>query len=208
MKYTFRLSRRSLTKQGENDPVVIVSGLPRCGTSMMMQMLAAGGIPIVTDHIRKPDQDNPRGYYEYEKVKQIKKDASWIKKCRGKTFKMVSALLYYLPQNERFKVIFMQRDMNEMLASQDAMLQRLERKTDDSSNAEMLDRFQKHIREVEKWLEEQKNIEVIYIRHNEVIQGPHECAKLVSRFLEDKLDTVRMAGVIEKPLYRNRRVTK
>lgn len=108
--------KKILATKKEDDNILIVSGLPRCGTSMMMQMLEAGRIPIVTDHIRKADEDNPRGYYEFEKVKKIKENASWLESCYGRIFQMVSALLYYLPNDKRYKVIFMRRKMEEMLA--------------------------------------------------------------------------------------------
>src|SRR5258708_2609841 len=107
--------------------IVIVYGLPRSGTSLMCQMLENGGIPVVTDSIRTPDADNPRGYLELEKVKKIKEDASWLPETRGKAFKMVSQLLYNLPVTERYRVIFMQRDLDEMLISQEKMLERLGR---------------------------------------------------------------------------------
>ena len=104
--------------------IIIVSGLPRSGTSLMMQMLASGGLKTVTDNVRTADTDNPRGYYELEKVKKIKDDASWLPETRGKAFKMVSQLLFDLPPNERYRIIFMERDLDEMLVSQEAMLQR------------------------------------------------------------------------------------
>ena len=107
--------------------IIIVSGLPRCGTSLMMQMLVQGGFEAVTDHIRAADTDNPRGYYELEKVKKLKEDASWLPETRGKVVKMVSQLLFDLPAGERYRVIFMQRDLDEMLASQEKMLERLNR---------------------------------------------------------------------------------
>src|SRR5215208_2690100 len=109
------------------DEIIIVSGLPRSGTSLMCQMLDNGGIEVVTDGIRAPDADNPRGYYELEKVKQIKQDATWLHETRGKAFKMISQLLYDLPPTERYRVIFMQRDLDELLASQEKMLERLGR---------------------------------------------------------------------------------
>jgi hypothetical protein len=111
-----------------NSPIIVVSGLPRSGTSVMMQMLDNGGIPVVTDNIRTADTDNPRGYYEYEQVKKIREDAAWVPATRGKAFKMVSQLLYDLPAQEQYHVIFMERDLDEMLASQEKMLQRLGRK--------------------------------------------------------------------------------
>src|SRR5438132_4951320 len=104
--------------------ITIVSGLPRSGTSLMMQMLDNGGIEVVTDNIRTADTDNPRGYYEYEQVKKIKEEKSWLPQTRGKAFKMVSQLLYELPANEGYRIIFMQRDLDEMLLSQEKMLKR------------------------------------------------------------------------------------
>src|SRR2546430_7498795 len=105
--------------------IIIVSGLPRSGTSLMMQMLENGGVPVVTDHIRSADTDNPRGYYEFEQVKKIKTDTSWLPGTRGKAFKMVSQLLYDLPPSEKYMILFMERDWDEMLLSQEKMLQRL-----------------------------------------------------------------------------------
>src|SRR5438477_21255 len=108
-----------------NTDVVIVSGLPRSGTSLMMQVLEAGGIEVVTDNQRVADTDNPRGYRELERVKKIKEDASWLPEVRGKAVKMVSQLLYHLPPTERYFVLFMERDLDEVLASQEKMLARL-----------------------------------------------------------------------------------
>src|SRR3954453_3930250 len=110
-----------------SNEIVIVAGLPRSGTSLMCQMLDNGGVEVVTDRLRTPDTDNPRGYYELEKVKKIKEDASWLPEARGKAFKMVSQLLYDLPATERYRVIFMQRDLDEVLVSQEKMLERLGR---------------------------------------------------------------------------------
>src|SRR5438045_2458230 len=95
--------------------IIIVSGLPRSGTSLMMQMLENGGVDVVTDNVRTADADNPRGYYEFEPVKKIKQDTSWLPATRGKAFKMVSQLLYHLPPSERYRVLFMERDLDEML---------------------------------------------------------------------------------------------
>src|SRR5215469_786300 len=107
--------------------IIIVSGLPRSGTSLMMQMLENGGVEVVKDEVRTADTDNPRGYYEFERVKKIKQDTSWLPGTRGKAFKMVSQLLYDLPPSERYRVLFMERDLDEMLLSQEKMLTRLNR---------------------------------------------------------------------------------
>src|SRR5438128_2110978 len=107
--------------------IIVVSGLPRSGTSVMMQVLQAGGIEAITDRIRAADTDNPRGYFEFERVKKIKGDAEWLPQARGKAFKMVSLLLYDLPATESYRIIFMDRDMDEVLDSQEKMLRRLGR---------------------------------------------------------------------------------
>ncbi|MBT6051198.1 MAG: sulfotransferase family protein, partial [Candidatus Scalindua sp.] len=133
--------------------ITIVSGLPRSGTSMMMQILESGGMKIVTDNIRKANEDNPYGYYEYEKVKEIKEDTGWLKETRGKAFKMVSQLLYDLPSDENFKVIFMKRKMNEILASQSKMLERMGSRKDGTSDVKMGEFFNKHLLKVIDWME-------------------------------------------------------
>lgn len=189
----------------EGDTILIVSGLPRCGTSMMMQMLEAGGIPPMTDHIRKADEDNPRGYYEFEKVKKIKEDSSWLENCYGKVFKMVSALLYYLPNDKKYKVIFMRRKMEEMLASQNKMLQRKGQNDGNGNDEEMAEKFHKHLQKVEEWLTEQNNIDVIHIHYNEVIKNPYENAKRVNQFIDGRLDVDKMASSVNASLYRQRK---
>jgi hypothetical protein len=93
----------------KRNTITIVSGLPRSGTSLMMMMLEAGGMPVLTDHIRTADADNPKGYYEFERVKAIERDQAWLKEADGKAVKMISALLKYLPQNYAYRIIFMRR---------------------------------------------------------------------------------------------------
>src|SRR5258708_1873402 len=101
--------------------IIVVSGLPRSGTSLMMQMLDHGGVEVVTDNLRAADTDNPKGYYEFEQVKKIARDTSWLSATRGKSFKMVSQLLYHLPPGEAYRIVFMERDLDEMLLSQEKM---------------------------------------------------------------------------------------
>ena len=133
-----------------SDEIIVVSGLPRSGTSLMMQLLAAGGIPIVTDNIRAADADNPRGYCEFERVKTIKTDASWLPEIHGKAVKMVSQLLYDLPTTERYKIIFMERDLDEVLASQEKMLTRLGRPA--APREPMRHAFTLHLTKLARWL--------------------------------------------------------
>ncbi len=197
--------KKILGPKGKDEAITIVSGLPRSGTSMMMQMLEAGGMPIVTDNIRKPDEDNPRGYYEFEKVKKIEEDTSWLDSCHGKAFKMVSMLLYHLPRDKEYKVIFMKREMEEMLASQRVMLDKLRRKGSDLGDEEMSEKYEKHLRHVKEWLASQSNMDVVYVSYNDIIERPYEKAKVVSQFLGGWLDTEEMARVVEKSMYRQRK---
>lgn len=188
----------------KDDAITIVSGLPRSGTSMMMQMLKAGGIPVVTDNIRKADKDNPLGYYEYEKVKKIEENRSWLEDCRGNAFKMVTALLYHLPGDKNYQVIFMRRNMRELLASQKAMLKRLGKKPSELGDDEMGKKYEKHLMNIREWLSMQNNIDVIEINYSEVLCHPHKNAKLVEKFLGKRLKVEKMACVVQNSLYRQR----
>lgn len=186
------------------EPIFMVSGLPRCGTSMMMQMLEAGGMQVITDHIRQADEDNPHGYYEFEKVKKIKEDSSWLDGCHGKVFKMVSALLYYLPNSKKYKIVFMKRKMDEMLASQNTMLRRQGRNDAVVSDEEMAKKLDKHLLKVETWLAKQRNFKAIYINYNSVIENALENAKNVALFLNLPMDIDKMVKVVESSLYRQK----
>jgi hypothetical protein len=192
-------------KEKLNDCFIIVSGLPRSGTSMMMRMIEAGGLPVVTDKIRKADEDNPRGYYEFEKVKKIKQDASWLDDCRGRVFKMVSELLYHLPKDKKYKIIFMKREITEILASQKLMLERRGEKGAGVSNKKMAALYEKHLRSIESWLEDQENIDALLISYNDVNQQPGQNAKTVNKFLGGDLNAEKMAGVVETSLYRQKK---
>jgi hypothetical protein len=183
--------------------IIIVSGLPRSGTSLMMQMLASGGVEVVTDRIRTADTDNPRGYYELEKVKRIKQDASWLPEARGKAFKMVSQLLYDLPPSERYRIIFMERDLDEMLISQEKMLERLGRTA--GPREEMKRSFTMHLARLHDWLRRQRNIEVLRVPYNELVERPGGQAEHVSEFLHGAADAERMAMAVDPSLYRNRK---
>jgi argonaute-like protein implicated in RNA metabolism and viral defense len=154
--------------------IAIVSGLPRSGTSMLMKMLEAGGMQVLTDYIREADEDNPEGYYEFEKVKQIKHDESWLEDAEGKVVKMISQLLQHLPPDYTYKVVFMHRRMEEILASQRKMLIRRGAPSDEVSDEQMAALFRKHLKRLKTWLDEQPNFEVIYVSYNEVLANPIE----------------------------------
>ena len=200
--------KKVLEQKRNHDFIVIVSGLPRSGTSMMMRMLEAGGMKVVTDNVRKPNQDNPKGYYEFEKVKKINDDITWLDGCRGKAVKMVSELLYSLPPDKKYKVIFMRRSMVEILASQKAMLERLGRKGADMTGEELSDIFEKHLEKIDKWLLAQGNIDVLYVNYNEVVANPRKNVNELNRFFKNKLKVDQMCQVVDSSLYRQRKTSK
>jgi hypothetical protein len=186
-----------------NSQIIVVSGLPRSGTSLMMQMLESGGIEVVTDEVRSADEDNPRGYYELEKVKSVRADASWLPGVRGQAMKMVSQLLYDLPPSERYRVIFMERDLEEVLTSQEKMLQRLGRPA--APRAEMTRSYQLHLERLHQWLAQQPNIELLRVSYNDLIEQPERQANRVCAFLGGKANAAGMARTVDRSLYRNRR---
>ncbi len=183
--------------------IVIVSGLPRSGTSLMMQMLDHGGIEAVSDGIRSPDVDNPRGYYEFEIVKKIKEDASWLRETRGKVFKMVSQLLYDLPATETYRIVFMRRDFDEMLASQEKMLSRLGRPI--APREEIKRAFRAHLEKLHAWLPKQANMSVLTVDHHDLVSNPKAEVARVNAFFGGRLDEEKMAAAVDPSLYRNRK---
>lgn len=187
-----------------SNEVIIVSGLPRSGTSMLMNMLHAGGVEIVTDNIRQADHDNPKGYYEYEKIKHLQKDASWIHQMRGKAIKVISFLLYSLPVSLRYKVIFMEREMQEILASQKKMLERSGQPSDTATDKALAEKFSTHLDKVTAWLAEQKNMKCLFVNYNHILQEPLSGAQNIQQVLNRPLNIESMVSVIDPSLYRNR----
>ena len=188
-----------------SEPTAIVSGLPRSGTSMMMKMLEAGGIPPLTDKLRTADNDNPKGYYEFERVKQMDKgDTGWMAQAQGKVVKVISALLKHLPAGYNYQVIFLRRHMSEILASQRKMLINRGEDPDKMDDAQMTMLFENHVRQVESWLAQQPNIEVLYVHYSDVMADPLTAINSMGRFLGRDLDVRAMAEVVDPDLYRNR----
>jgi len=187
------------------DAITVVSGLPRSGTSMMMKMLEAGGMQLLTDGIRAADEDNPKGYYEYERVKQTEHDQEWLAHARGKVVKMIAALLKHLPPEYEYRVIFMRRDIGEVLASQRRMLLRRGEPTGRVPDERMADLFRKHVERVEEWIATQPNIKVLDVDHSDVLDDAAVQAQRVSEFLGHELDVSAMVAVVDRRLYRQRR---
>lgn len=195
----------STKKPSVSEPVIIVSGLPRSGTSMMMKMLEAGGIPVMTDNIRAADDDNPKGYYEFERVKQLDTDTAWLPDARGKVVKVISMLLEKLPGGYAYKVIFMHRNIAEILASQRQMLLRRGEQTDKVPDEEMARMYAAHLGKIESWLAEQDNMDVLYIEYSDVISNVRTWSDRVNTFLGGNLDTEHMNSVVDGRLYRQRK---
>lgn len=185
-----------------NQTITIVSGLPRSGTSMMMKMLAAGGLEPLTDNIRAADEDNPKGYFEFERVKQIENDKAWLEEARGRVVKLISALLKHLPPSYNYKVVFMRRAMPEILASQRQMLIRRGEPADSVPDDKMAAMFNKHVTQVESWLAAQPNIEVLYISYNDVLKDSRGHAERINEFLGGSLEVDEMVSVVDRALYR------
>jgi hypothetical protein len=184
--------------------LTIVSGLPRTGTSMMMRMLEAGGIPVMTDHIRTPDDDNPNGYYEFEAVKHTKQDPSWLQGSDGKAVKMVYRLIYDLPQDRSYRVLFMVRNLKEVLSSQRVMLERNGAATNDVRDERLEDLFSSELNSFFAWVSRQSHIELIRVDYNRIQEDPLPELERVNGFLGGTLDIAAMAAVVDKSLYRNR----
>ena len=187
------------------EPVVVVSGLPRSGTSMAMKMLEAGGLPLVTDHERTADVDNPKGYFEDERVKDLAEaeDTGWVHEARGKGIKVVSSLLQYLPRDLNYRLLFMRRDLQEVLASQAKMLER-RGEVSDTSDERMLELYRSHLRRVSALLRHAPHFQWIDLHYTSVLERPREEAERMRRFLGRDLDVARMAEMVDESLYRNR----
>ncbi|MES1260864.1 MAG: sulfotransferase [Acidobacteriota bacterium] len=188
------------------DFVTIVSGLPRSGTSLMMQMLAAGGIPLLTDGIRPPDEDNPRGYFEFEPVKSTKKDSSWLREASGKAVKMVYLLLRDLPSSHDYRVILMRRELHEVIASQRAMLRRLGRAGADVGDERLAAIFEEQMKSIAAWLGGQENCALLEVNYRDCIQSPMAAAHGIDEFLGGGLDVPKMAAAVDVSLYRRSRI--
>jgi hypothetical protein len=183
--------------------IVVVSGLPRSGTSLMMQMLEQGGLPIMTDNERVADPDNPRGYLELEKVKKLKSDASWLPEARGSAVKMISQLLYDLPTHHCYRVIFMERDLEEVLDSQEKMLARLNQQA--APRDRIREAFRVHLERLHQWIKQQSHLNVLLVSYNGLLEDPLREAQRVATFLDARVDPRKMAEAVDPALYRNRK---
>jgi hypothetical protein len=196
-----------LKKIRHGNPVIVVSGLPRSGTSMVMQMIQAGGVEAATDGVREGDEDNPRGYFEIEKIKHLaeESDKSWLKEYRGRAVKVISFLLRELPRSLSYRVVFVTRDLDEILLSQKKMLRRRGEADDGLGDHRLRMSFTSHLRQVRFFLDRAPNFETLYLEHRDIIRRPVEAAARMNAFLGGELDEAAMAAAVDDTLYRNRR---
>lgn len=188
-------------------PIVVVSGLPRSGTSMAMKMLQAGGLEVMTDGLRQADASNPKGYFELEAVKQLDKngDTAWLKGARGKAVKIISFLLTWLPEEHDYRVVFMQRDLHEVLASQNTMLiENAERPGTPEEDEQMRQHYEAHLSKVHRFLASRRCFSVLRVDYRTVLERPRDEAQRIDEFLGGGLDVERMAEVSDPTLYRHR----
>ena len=183
--------------------ITIVSGLPRSGTSLMMQMLAAGGLPVLSDGERKADTDNPKGYLEWERIKQLPRDPSIMAEAEGKVVKVISQLLLSLPAGHEYRVIFMQRPLPEVMKSQEEMLRRRGTHDPAANTSPIEQAFQRHLIEVNKWLAGKPGVRVMLVHYHRVLREAKTVAEELAQFLGVPLDIESMSQQVDNNLYRN-----
>ncbi len=188
------------------DDTIVVSGLPRSGTSMMMGMLEAGGVEILTDLVREADEDNPKGYFEFEPVKKLAQDRnkSWLEDAPGKAVKVISELLKELPSDLSFRLIFMSRNLEEVIASQNKMLVRRGEPPAAGDDEKLLLLFERHLEKLKQWIDRQSHFEALFLEYKKVLEDPTGQAEQIKVFLQRDLDLTKMARVVDRQLYRNR----
>jgi len=198
--------RAWLRRRRYGAPVVVVSGLPRSGTSMMMRMLEAGGIAPFSDGQRVADVDNPEGYYEYERVKDLEKDPDkrWVRAARGRALKVISFLLRHLPDDNAYRIVYMRRHLDEVLRSQDKMLDRLGNAAPGADLEAMKEAYRNDIVAARLYARKQPHMELIEIHYADAIADPRATARRVNEFLGGHLDEDAMAAAVNEKLYRNR----
>ena len=176
---------------------------------MMMRMLEAGGLAPFTDRLRQPDSDNPKGYYEFEPVKKLKEDHSWLPQAEGKVLKVISQLLVHLPPSHRYRTVFMRRQIEEILASQGQMLQRRGKPAPSAEEDRRIGQlFLEHLDKTRAWLAQQQNFDVLYLNYSQILRDPGAASQTLGAFFGDVVDPTAMAAVVDPKLYRQKQTPK
>jgi predicted AlkP superfamily phosphohydrolase/phosphomutase/tetratricopeptide (TPR) repeat protein len=184
--------------------ITVVSGLPRSGTSMMMQMLQSGGMEVFSDGERAADQSNPKGYHEHEAVKGLMRNKEFLNQAPEKVVKVISHLLSHLPARYEYKVIFMERELSEILRSQHTMLLNEGKAKKDAMPLKLVNAFTQNLEKVKLWMPKQENLTVLYVSHRETIENPRETAEKVKKFLGEDLNVDLMVGAVDPKLHRQK----
>ncbi len=184
--------------------IVVVTGLPRSGTSMMMQMLVAGGIQPYIDDTRQPDESNPKGYFESERVKKLPYLNNWIGECEGKVVKVVAPLITYLPQGFNYRLVYMTRNLEEIVESQTAMLDALNREGGNLTPEKFRELFASQTRSL-GYLLKLNGISYCEVSYHDTIQSPRTTADQICRFLNFDLDIDAMVTAVDPQLYRQKK---
>jgi len=200
------MEEQPASRRGDSsrDYVTIVSGLPRSGTSLLMQMLTAGGLQAYSDGERTPDDDNPRGYYEHAAVKRLAVDNSWLPSATGMVVKVIAQLLHYVPDELPCRVVFVERNLDEVLRSQATMLERSGQPGAGVPAAQLSKVFETQLASVRAMLTKRKEMAVLGFDYARVVENPSDTANQLAAFLDGGLDTKAMAAVVDSKLYRNR----
>lgn len=183
-------------------PTVIVSGLPRSGTSMMMQVLAAGGLPILSDGIREADDDNPRGYYELEAVKRTKDDPSWLDHSEGKVVKIIHALLMDLPTDRPYRVVMMRRKTDKVIRSQAAMLERLGNEGANLDADKLAEIYEHQLEQVKGYMDRHACFAYLEVWYGAMIEYTRTQVERINQFLSGSLDVDAMVAAVDPALRR------
>jgi hypothetical protein len=202
----FDALHRRLTRKSRGEPIVVVSGLPRSGTSMMMRMLEAGGVANLSDGERTADIDNPKGYFELGRIKNLETetDKSYLRAARGKAVKVISFLIKHLPDENDYRVVFMRRDLGEVLASQQKMIDRLASADTTADDEAMKEAFRNDIARVRVVCRTRANFALIEVNYRDAVADPAGACRTVNAFLGGALDEAAMRAAVDETLYRNR----
>ncbi len=193
-------------RDAENKAITIVSGLPRSGTSLMMHMLKAGGISLLVDDHRAADEDNPKGYYELDAVRRSRRDVTWVEDASGKAVKVIYRLLKCLPTAHKYRVLYMKRDIDEVIASQERMLvRRNEAQVGEMSHDQLSQALEGEWQQAWDWMQHQPNFTSLVVDYNHMIREPLPVVERIRQFLDDEFDMDLATKVIDSSLYRQRR---
>ena len=202
-KLNINIDHFDLSGETDQEPIYVVTGLPRSGTSMMMQVLEAAGIKIHTDNERVADDSNPKGYNEYEPVKHLHKQNKWLQEVESKGIKIVMPHIFKLPPRHTYKVIHIERKLDDVLMSQELMKERLNPAYKTTFNFSLYTSFTQELEKLDQWVNHFQNVERLKLNYDQVIAEPLIAAEKVKLFVNSKNDIKAIAQAIDPELKRS-----